>query len=260
MLQLNFILGRRTAMKRWFLPIIAMLVFALCVAVAGDFWNSKKFAAWSDEETKKMIEDSPWAIKTAIKYIYTAPPGGMGGGMPGGGMGGMGGGMPGGGMGGGMGGGGGFGGLQKLPPDMTPKAILRWQSALPVKQAIARARYKDQVETSEEAAKALAREEPQYILGVIGLMGPPTSFNREVLKKGASLVVGNLAPIPALDVLTDQQGMMTNLYIAFPKLLEGAHKITEADKEVQFLLKTPNIEIKGKFPLKKMVYEGKLEI
>jgi len=248
-------------MKRWFLPIIAMLVFALCVAVAGDFWKSKKFATWSDEETKKMIEDSPWARKVPIKYVYTAPPGG---GMPGGGYGGgMGGGMPGGGFGGGMpggGGGGGFGGLNKLPPDMTPKAILRWQSALPIKQAFARNRYKDAVATSEEAAKSLAREEVQYILGVIGLMGPPTAFEKEVLKAGATITVEKLEPIKAVDALVDRQGMTTNVYFAFPKALEGAHKITEADRGIDFLLKTPNIEIKAKFNLKDMVYEGKLEI
>lgn len=243
-------------MKRLFLPIVAILAFALCVAFAGDFWKSKKFATWSDEETKKVIEDSPWARKVPIKYTSTAPKGG--GGMPGGGYGG---GMPGGGMGGGMpGGGGGFGSLNKLPPDMTPKAVLRWQSALPIKQAFARSRYKDAVETSEEATKSLAREEVQYILGVIGLMGAPTSFDKEVLKAGATITAGELPPIQALDVLVDKQGYNTNLYIAFPKALEGAHKITEADRNVDFLLKTPNIEIKAKFNLKDMVYQGKLEI
>jgi hypothetical protein len=253
---LNFNLGRRAAMKRWLLPIIAVLAFALCVAFAGDFWKSKKYSTWSDEETKKLIENSPWARKVPIKYIYTAPKGG--GGMPGGGFGG---GMPGGGMpGGGMGGGGGFGSLNAPPPDMTPKAILRWQTALPLKQAIARARYKDLVETSEEAAKTLTREEAQYILGVIGLMGAPTSFDREVLKAGATITVGDLPPIKAVDVLTDQQGMSRNLYIAFPKVQEGAHKITEADRSVDFLLKTPNIEIKAKFSLKDMLYQGKLEL
>jgi len=252
-------------MKRWFLPIIAILTFALCIAIAGDFWKSKKFATWSDEETKKMIEDSPWARKVAFKYTYTAP---KGGGMPGGGYGGgMGGGMPGGGYGGGMGGGmpgggggGGFGPLGQLPPDMTPKAILRWQTALPVKQAIARSRYKDEVEKSEEAAKSLGREEAQYILGIIGMMGPPNYFDKEVLKAGATITIGDLPPVKAADVLIDRQGMNMNLYIAFPKAQEGAHKITEADHNVEFLLKTPNIEMKAKFNLKDMVYQGKVEI
>jgi hypothetical protein len=72
--------------------------------------------------------------------------------------------------------------------------------------------------------------------------------------------VGELPPINAVDVLVDKQGYNTNLYIAFPKSLEGAHKITEADRGVDFLLKTPAIEIKAKFSLKDMVYEGKLEI
>lgn len=253
-------------MKRWILPLCVLLTLALGIAIAGDFWESKKFSAWSDEETMKMIENSPWAIKTTIKYTFPAPKGGGGrgggGGMPMGGGGmpmGGGGGMPMGG-GGGMPMGGGGGALMPLPPDFTPKATLRWQSALPVKQAFARARYKDAVETSEEAAKSLSREEAQYILGVIGLMGPPTAFDKEALKKGATLVVKDLPPIPATDVAVDKQGYGMNLYFAFPKLQEGAHKITESDGSVEFILKTENIALKGKFPLKKMVYKGKLEI
>jgi hypothetical protein len=244
-------------MKRWFLLITILLTFALCLGFAGDFWKSKKFSTWNDEETKKMIENSPWARKVPVKYTFTAPKGGgMGPGMGGG----MGPGM-GGGMGPGMGGGGGgFGPLSPLPPDMTPKVILRWQSALPIKQAFARNRYKDAVEASEEAQKTLSREESQYILGVIGLMGPPTAFEKEVLKAGATITVGELPPVNAADVLVDKQGMATNIYIAFPKTLEGAHKIAVDDREVEFLLKTPNIEIKAKFLLKDMMYEGKLEI
>ena len=226
----------------------------MCVAIAGNFWESKKYSAWDDDETKKMVENSPWARQVPIKYIFKAMPGGGGGMPPGGGMGGM---PPGGGMGGG---GGGFGPLMPPMPDMTPKVILRWQSALPVKQAIARARYKDKVETSEEAAKSLSREETQYILGVIGLMGSPASFDVNQLKAAATLKIGDLPPIPAMDVLVDRQGMMTNLYIAFPKLLQGAHQISTANKNVEFQLKAPTMEIKSKFSLKNMVYQGKLEI
>jgi hypothetical protein len=143
---------------------------------------------------------------------------------------------------------------------MTPKATLRWQSALPVKQALARAKYKDKVETSEEAAKSLSREESQYILGIIGLMGPPNAFDVNLLKTACTLKIGDLAPLPAADVLVDRQGMSTNLYVAFPKTQQGAHQISAADKDVEFILKAPTMEIKGKFSLKDMVYQGKLEI
>ncbi len=244
-------------MKRLFLPIAVILVVAVCVAIAADFWTAKKYSAWSDEETKKILEDSPWAQKVPIKYVFKGGPGGMmGGGMPGG-MGGM----PPGGMGGGGGeGGGGFGPLSPPRPDMTPKVTLRWQSSLPVKQALARARYKDKVETSEEAAKSFAREESQYILGIAGLMGAPNAFDVNVLKPAATLKIGNLPPIPAMDVLVDRQGMQTNLYIAFPKLQAGAHQISTDDKSVEFILKAPTMELKAKFSLKDMMYQGKLEI
>jgi hypothetical protein len=239
------------AMKRLFLPIAVILVLAVCAVIAGDFWASKKYSTWNNDETKKIIENSPWARQVPIKYIFKGGPGGMGGGMPGG----MGGGMP-----GGMGGGGDFGPLMAPMPDMSPKAFLRWQTALPIKQALARAKYKDKVETSEEAAKSLSREESQYILGVIGLMGPPNAFDKNLLKTACTLKIGELAPIPAADVLVDRQGMSTNLYVAFPKTQEGAHQIVAGDKDVEFILKAPTMEIKGKFSLKDMVYQGKLEI
>jgi len=247
-------------MKRLFLPTAVILVIAVCVAIAGDFWTAKKYSAWSDDETKKILENSPWAQKVPIKYIFKGGPGGMrGGGMP---PGGMGGGMPPGGGMGGMGGegGGGFGQLAPARPDMTPKVTLRWQTALPIKHAIGRARFKDKVETSEEAAKSFAREESQYILGVIGLMGAPNAFDVNVLKPAATLKIGDLPAIPAMDVLVDRQGMQTTLYIAFPKLLTGAHQISADDKSVEFILKAPTMEIKAKFSLKDMIYQGKLEI
>jgi hypothetical protein len=248
------------AMKRWLLPIAVVVALSLCAAIAGDFWKSKKFATWSDEETKKMIEDSPWARQVPIKYIFTPGRGGPGrGGMP---PGGMGGGMPPGGMGGGGGAGGGGGFGQLGPPKQeiqTPKATLRWQSSLPVKQAMARMRYKDEVEKSEDAAKSLSRQEGQYILSVSGVMGGPNA-TPDILKAGATLKIGNLDPIPPADVLIDRTGMMVTIYFAFPKAQPGAHIIEAKDKSLEFQLKTPSVELKGKFSLDDMVYQSKLEI
>jgi hypothetical protein len=180
-------------------------------------------------------------------------------------MGGMGGGMPPGGMGGGggAGGGGGFGPLQAPRPEMqTPKAILRWQTALPVKQAIARMRYKDEVEKSEDASKSLSRQETQYVLSVSGLMvmGGPNAPKQDVWKAGATLKIGNLPPIPPSDVLIDRQGMSTIIFFAFPKGQDGSHVVEEKDKSMEFQLKTPSVELKGKFSLDDMVYQSKLEM
>jgi hypothetical protein len=245
----------KAAMRRLLLPMVVVVAFGMCVAIAGDFWKSKKFSTWSDEETKKILEDSPWARQVPIKYVFTGGPGG--GGM---GRGGMGGGMPPGGMGGGEGGGG-FGPLQAPRPEMqTPKTTLRWQTALPVKQAMARMRFKDEVEKSEEAAKSLSRQEGQYILSISGVMGGPNSFKTDALKAGATLKIGNLAPISPADVLVDRNGMTTVLFFAFPKVQEGAHVIEEKDKSLEFQLKTPNVELKGKFALEDMVFQSKLEI
>jgi hypothetical protein len=91
-------------------------------------------------------------------------------------------------------------------------------------------------------------------------MGAPNSIKTDVLKAGATLKIGELPPVQALDILTDRQGMLTNIYVAFPKSQPGAHTISEDDKSLEFQLKTPNIEVKGKFSIKDMLYQDKLAI
>ncbi len=230
-----------------------MSTIAVGLLLGADFWKEKKYSSWSHKEIFKMLEDSPWARKAYVKMKVT---GGMG---PPGGGGGMG--FPGGG--GGMGSPSGMGGMgppggMGAPPEM--QVILRWHSALPIKQAIARLRYKDKVETSEEAAKVLDREESAYIVGIIGMPGPAAFYQPDTLKSGAQLRIENLPPIQAVQILTDQEVGKTNFYLVFPKLEDGAHRIRLEDKNVEFFLKTDSIEIKRKFMLKDMVYFGNLEL
>jgi len=50
-----------------------------------------------------------------------------------------------------------------------------------------------------------------------------------------------------------------NLYLFFPKAEPGSHVITLEDNEVEVNLKLGSTEIRRKFKLKDMVYEGQLE-
>ncbi|MGQ9634748.1 MAG: hypothetical protein ACUVXB_10955 [Bryobacteraceae bacterium] len=239
-------------MKKKVFAISLTAIFAASVLVAAEFWQTKKFTEWTEKEVKKMLESSPWAAKISVPI----PMGGRGG------RGGMGGGMSfvaqdeGGGMGGGRGGmGGGMGGASFTP---SKDVFVRWHTALPVKQAIAVFRYGKEAETHEEAKKMLEREENFYVVGVAGV--PGRGFTPEVMKGGARLNCGKLAPITPLDVQMNQDPGGTNIYLIFPRKQPGAHVFTVEDKQVEVAVDVPNLKFKKKFNLKDMVYNGKLEM
>jgi len=241
-------------MKHSSLLIFAVFTLGLYSLVAADFWKEKKYTEWSEKELDKMLENSPWAQKTSIQ-MKARGGGGRGGGLSTG--------LPGAESQGGGAGGAGRGGRGSFedterPPEI--RVIVRWHTALPIKQAIACLRYQDEVETSEEAVKMLGQEEPLYIVGIIGIPGPAAALNLDEVKAGAQLKIKNLPPIQAANAQADQGPTGTNLYLVFPRLQEGAHIITAEDKEVEVFLKTSTIEVKHKFKLKDMVYRDQLEL
>ena len=140
--------------------LTAILSGGLCLA--GDKWETKDPSAWSSQEIDKLTHDSPWAhtAKVALEPYRDSNgqnqgggyPGG-GGGYPGGGGGGRRGGIglpggigipfPGGGGGGYPGGGGGGRGGGRGGRDggrggqQSAQATVRWETALPLRQAYA---------------------------------------------------------------------------------------------------------------------------
>jgi hypothetical protein len=264
-------------MNRRSLAVCLMLALGVTALLAADFWKTKKFTEWTDKDVQKMLNDSPWAHKDSLPMQGGGGMpggGGGGGGRRGGGRGGMsflppqdegGGGMPGGGGGGmpgGGGGGGGRGGGDMGGASLSPsiEIVLRWHTALPIKQAVARARYKDQAGSSPEAAKTLSREEHFYIVGISGIPSRMAALTPAELKAGAQLVIKGQPAIQATDVQTDQQGGRADIYLIFPKQQSGGHVFTVDDKEVEVVLKAKPLDIKKKFKLADMVFEGKLEM
>lgn len=141
----------------------AFVVLASALA-AADFWDQSEFVDWTDKDVQKMLFDSPWAKEV---QIARGGAGGMGGGMGGGGrgMGGPGGGRGGGGGIGGAGGGRGGargrgdapgGGGMAMP---VMRFIVRWHSAMPVKQALIRSAIGAEGDLTDEHRTFLDREE-----------------------------------------------------------------------------------------------------
>ena len=328
-------------MKRFCCLTVVTLLALTSLLFSADFWMQKDYSTWSDEETMKMLEDSPWAKRVRIREDrdnlkklsnsggFGGGFGGFGGGMgaPGGGQGapagkrppapaaggpsapsgdlsaapavntatvgsaapsgessgaapssgesggtaapadGGGAGAPPGGMGGGMGGfgggmGGGFGGFGGGSRDLLgglPLVDVRWQSALPIKQAVMRFNYKDDVKTSKEAQESLNRKETAHILGIIGMPGRKQTYNPEDIKKNSEIIVKKRSIKPA-QVLVEQQGDKVSLFLFFAKYNpDGTPLITVDDKEVEISIEAWMYDIIKKFSLKDMVYQGNLE-
>lgn len=153
-----------------------------------------------------------------------------------------------------MGGGGSSG-----PPFVT----LRWASATPVKQAIARHNYKDQVSTSKEAAEMLQRKESAHILAVIGLPGQQASYSEDLIKTYSYLKTGDRPLIRPTQVVFPQsqdiQGKV-NVYVIFPKFKDdGSPMFTLEDKKIELLITAGMYDISKKFSLGDMVYKGALD-
>lgn len=251
-------------MTRFLWRVSFILGVAASLLGAADFWETKKFTDWTDKEVERILKNSPWAQRVDLPMARGMMGGGPGMGGPGGRL--PGGGGPGeeaggaGGPGGGPGGGlGGPGGVGYEPPPMIP-LYLRWMSALPVKQAVARMRFGAEAATSPEATQMLGRDEPAYVMAVEGLPVRALGGPLEQLKERAQLRVKGAEPIVPANVQGRQHQGVAEVYFYFPKSEPGGREITLEDKEVEFLLKLRMGDVRRKFQLKKMIYNGKLEI
>lgn len=191
-------------------------------------------------------------------------------------MGGAGGG-PGGGMGsagsaGGAGSGGGVPGGGAAPQTLV---LVRWQSALPVKQALVRGKFGSEAATAAEAKSVLANEEAYYVIAVEKLprmaMGRPGAESkgaegkgsegglermRQMMARSTSLLRKGKVPIKPDDVKMAMAEKTMTVYFIFPR----TEAITLEDKEVEFTTKMGPLEIKRKFKLQDMVFAGKLAL
>ena len=243
-------------------PIIIciMAVIGATALLSADFWQKKKFSEWNEKEVAKILSDSPWARKVSAKVPSGSEGRGGRGGMD------IGGGSPsdGGDMGGGGGGKRGGGASDILPPAPsgvpTIDIVVWWHSALPIKQAIARYRLKDEAGASAEAAKILAQEEEYHIVGLIGIPQRLAGPKPEVLKSAAVLNVRNVPPIEPAGVRVENTPGRVNIFLFFPKHQPGAHAFKVEDSEVELVVKSPTIQFKQKFKLNDMVFDGKLEM
>jgi hypothetical protein len=243
-------------------------LFALgCTAfllVAEDFWVKKPFTEWSIKDATKLLQNSPWSHEVSIGGAMPMEGGSGGGGRRGGGGNNDVGGMATGGTDstpGRRGGGGGPGYPSEAaggPGGASSMLVrVRWQSALPVRQAIVLTQLGPEKADSDQAKKFLNQVSNEYVVAVVGLPPLLDRVPEEQLAefaKGAALQRKDKDPIPAGAVqrIPGERGAVA---FFFPK----TSAITLEDKEVEFVSKA-RIEVRRKFKLKDMMVGDKLEL
>lgn len=222
---------------------------------ASEAWKNKQVAEWSEDDARQVLADSPW-VRTVTPTIgrndpNQSRPGGYGNrggfGFPGGGIG-----FPGGGGMGRRGGGYPQGGQTDDPRNQQPAPMLtvRWESALPVREA--------ELKTRDVNAPTL--EDDAYAIAVYGvpsrMMGRDPDRMANELKGQASIKrhgKKDLKP-SGVRILDREDGPV--VVFLFPKSKE----ITSEDRRLEFDAKIGRLEFTQSFYPEDMMFLGKLEL
>ena len=217
-----------------------LLAGTALVAAVADFWEEKDFTTWSDKEVEKMLTDSPWAKQVRLVVgggltegeapsIWTPEIPECGGGQ--------------------------FERIQRA------KVTITWSTALPIRQATVRKAIGLDAPIPPEAQGELEMDPPLYVVTVSEL--PPTmrwlattvpSIEAETMLKREGKA--QIAP-RSVRLFQDKQSQLISIVFQFPK----TDVITVEDGDVEFITKLgPTGDLKKKFTLSDMVFDGQLEL
>jgi hypothetical protein len=205
---------------------------------AAEFWEEKPFSAWSDKDVNRLLNDSPWAQRTSVpmprspRESADIPTGGRGGGDD--------------------------STVGRSMPVAVPqiKLTVQWRSALPIRQALARNQFgADAAKIPADIRDSFERDEPAYVVSVLGL---PVQFAHKTgdIKAVTVLQRPGKPPIPPNEAGAQQSGPLVSLIFVFPR----TEAITLDDREVEFVTRLDQFEIRRKFKLKEMVIGGQLKL
>ena len=208
---------------------------------AKDFWTDKKPSDWTEDEVQQMLTKSPWAKDASIfdsaahKGVSSAPRAG-----------------------------GAYGRRRYDSPDGKSlptvaglqgwRATVRWESALPVRDAMKAAKT---VDMNENYVIALVGDIPGASVPSDDDSAAERQQKLDVLKESTRLERKD-DPLELQQVKIAPRTPLSpsgTLYY-FSRVLP----IMEQDKQVTFVTKVGPLEVKCKFTLHDMLYHGNLEL
>jgi hypothetical protein len=227
------------------LPLCLLL---LPILAADDAWKAKRAADWSDAETQQVLTASPWGamVTPEIKKVNERQPGNRGLNV-----GGLGAGIP---------------GAVRHPrgqPTQDPNENkdaqgpetglmfnVRWESALPIREAELKARETGAPDVDED----------HYAIAVYGLptrlAKPDAQSLGDRLKGQASIKREGQKEIKPSGVQVIQRENDLVIVFLFPR----AKEITAKDSRAEFEAQIGQYQITQSFHLDEMTYQGKTEL
>lgn len=230
----------------------AFLVALVAIVCASQPWAGKDPSQWTSADVQRILTESPWAQQAMATFgkplepddMPVTPPLGPQGGMSGGR------GVTDGRWDGGVARNTGIGDVPSLP------VTVRWDSALPVREALSRSK-------DAAAAAAVERAARDYVITVIGLVPANVAPSAEHPADDPAQIQGFIAnsrlmtraaAIVPEDAKIDPSSGVVHLF--FPR----GHAIALSDKEVNFVTRFGSVNIQKRFRLKDMTYKGQLEL
>jgi hypothetical protein len=227
---------RRTALQ---LGLAGGLAAAHAAAYyAKEFWNEKKPSEWTPEEIELLLNKSPWAREAAVSY-YGGQNGPLSNTLPGE-----------------RSRSSGNASSRTSPSAGSPadwKAIIRWESALPVRQALKSLPSPDfdkfyilNMVGDVPSVGATPDEDPAQRAARFETLKQVTKLEH----KGDAILLSRVAVAPRNDLT------LAGTLFYFSRGLA----LRPEDKQVVFSTKLGPIDVKCKFTLKEMMYRGNLEL
>jgi hypothetical protein len=237
------------------MPFKVFAIFGVWICLSGsllatNFWEERFFTSWSEEEVQQMLADSPWSRRVTIvldesnrsrtRRRATTAAGDR------------------------------DDGRRIIPPSDVPPLegfgpapermtlTVSWRSALPVKQALARAQAGIGERIPAEQQAFLLQFEPLYVVSVAGV---PRQFaervKRSVLLGQTHLERPNKLPIVAEDIEAFIESEET-IILEFAFLRDDP--ITIEDDEVRFSMTLGEVEVQRSFRPEEMMFGDSLEL
>ena len=225
-------------------PALLLLVCGSLLLFAGqkNFWESKPYTEWNDQEVDKLLNDSPWAKSVLLN---TGPERAMGSG--------------------GIRAGSGDGELTSSGGTLsktTTKLVVTW-FARPIREAMARRLMLMDPAVSKDRIEKLLHPSDQFlVLLVTGwTLGfqPDRSAAIESFKKETVLLKKNKEKIPIADTVLPRK-KDDPLYLRFEREIDGRQVLTAEDQEVTLVIRVGEDTYRLRFKLTDMLIQNKPEL
>ena len=262
--------------KRSLLPLICVSSGAIFAAVTGT-WQNKDFKDWTDKDVQVVLTDSPWAKQMAMPAsgrpnVMVIEPGSNGAPPPTGALGNPSStttgtnmtnpGYP------GSAGPADPNGTHSLPTTQTPSGVMGaagapihqgpitviWASATPVRLAMLKLRSGGNLLDDGRIANA-SKPGQNYVVVIHGLPEPDTGSDPKELANHAMLSIRGK---PALTA--HESGYWSEPRVYFFRFHKASLPIATDDGQVEFKATVGQVEIKKRFDLKDMQYQGQLAL